>query len=87
MSSDPNTADVVDAIESSSALREAVAEELLSINGLLRRWVSSEDPGVRFAMAHALSCKRQALFELWSALQEVEEGIFSGRGGCDCGSL
>ncbi|MCX7828571.1 MAG: hypothetical protein N2315_05095 [Thermanaerothrix sp.] len=76
-----------DLVEESSVLRKAVAEELMSIDGLLRSMASSREPGVRFAIAHALACKRQALFELWTALQEMDEGIFSGCGECDCGRL
>lgn len=79
--------DVMDLIRASSVLRGAVVEELKSIDSLLNAWASSGEPGVRFAVAHALSCKRQALFELWTALQEVEEGIFSGTPECDCGRL
>jgi hypothetical protein len=79
--------DLADLIEETSVLRKAVAEELLSIDGLLRSLAASHEPGVRFAISHALACKRQGLFELWAALQELDEGIFSGCGECDCGRL
>jgi len=75
-----------DPLEAAELLRESLAEELHALSDLAARWHMVEEEVARGALAHAIGLKRQALQELFCALQELEAGIFDEADyqGCAC---
>jgi hypothetical protein len=76
-----------DPLEAAELLRESLAEELRAMNDLVARWHMVEEEISKGALAHAVGLKRQALQELFCALQELEMEIFEEADyqGCSCG--
>jgi hypothetical protein len=64
-------------LEEAELLRETICEELEGMTSLVARWHAVSGHEAKHAFVHAIESKKTALRDLWKALEELEENLFS----------